>query len=361
MGVCKKCRGDITKAQYALIGEKVYKSCPDCSKTKGEHIFYPCPNDFGRTDRRITETNPLGLQSHCVKCRGNKKGPHQGAISCSELEFQNGFIISEIRFLPMSPNVFSTYIEAKKFILEDMPKRGGSYYFINSKMNCEKNALVLFQCGGYLIGYAVYDDMAFLDEPIHEGNVVYTGYYLFVSESIKLLNKPINSIDFAIIDKGFKSFNQSFQRKTVGLLPAIFGNINLYGVTTYEYDFSVILPEEIEEEYGIKLKEGYKKQIIVNAYERNIEARNRCLAYYRKLNNGRIRCEVCGFDFGKIYGKEFEGKIHIHHLKEISLIGEEYEIDAEKDLIPICPNCHMVAHSRKPAITPEKIRDLLED
>ena len=118
---------------------------------------------------------------------------------------------------------------------------------------------------------------------------------------------------------------------------------------------------KIEEEFGTKLKEGHKKQIVVNAYERNIEARNRCLAYYRKLNNCRIRCEVCGFDFGKIYGKEFEGKIHIHHLKEISLIGEEYEIDAEKDLIPICPNCHMVAHSRKPEITPEEIRDLLED
>lgn len=361
MVVCKKCRGDIAKAQYALIGEKVYKSCPDCSKTMGEHIFYPCPNDFGKTDRRITETNPLGLQSYCAKCRGNKKGPHQGAISCSELELRNGFIISEIRFLLMSPDIFSTCMKAKKFILEDMPNRGGTYFFIDAKMNCEKNALVLFQCDEYLIGYAVYDELAILDEPIHDGNVVYSGYYLFVPESIKLLNKPINLIDFTIIDKRFKSFNQSHQRKTVGLLPAIFSNINAYGVTSNGHDFSAILPEEIEEEFGTKLKEGHKKQIVVNAYERNVEARNRCLAYYRKLNNGRIQCEVCGFDFGKMYGKEFEGKIHIHHLKEISLIGEEYEIDAEKDLIPICPNCHMVAHSRKPAITPEEIRGLLED
>lgn len=79
------------------------------------------------------------------------------------------------------------------------------------------------------------------------------------------------------------------------------------------------------------------------------------------MNAGRIKCEVCGFDFGKVYGKEFEGKIHIHHLREISSIGEEYEIDAENDLLPICPNCHMVAHSRKPAFTPEEIKELLKN
>ena len=54
-------------------------------------------------------------------------------------------------------------------------------------------------------------------------------------------------------------------------------------------------------------------------------------------------------------------KIHIHHLVEIHTIGEEYEVDATKDLIPICPNCHMIAHSKKPAYTPEEIKEMLSN
>lgn len=134
-------------------------------------------------------------------------------------------------------------------------------------------------------------------------------------------------------------------------------NNTLFGET----DYIISLPEELDENEKTSLKEGQKKTIVVNAYERNSEARERCLNYYKKLNAGRIKCEVCGFDFGKVYGKEFEGKIHIHHLREISSIGEEYEIDAENDLLPICPNCHMVAHSRKPAFTPEEIKELLKN
>lgn len=84
------------------------------------------------------------------------------------------------------------------------------------------------------------------------------------------------------------------------------------------------------------------------------------MAYYSKLNNGKIKCEICGFDFGEVCGKELERRIHIHHIKEISMIGTEYVIDATKDLIPICPNCHLVTHSRKPALEPEAIRGVLK-
>ncbi|WP_442871566.1 hypothetical protein [Aminipila sp.] len=37
----------------------------------------------------------------------------------------------------------------------------------------------------------------------------------------------------------------------------------------------------------------------------------------------------------------------MHHLKLLSEIGTEYVVDPIKDLVPICPNCHMALHSKK--------------
>ena len=58
------------------------------------------------------------------------------------------------------------------------------------------------------------------------------------------------------------------------------------------------------------------------------------------------QCQICGFKFSEKYGAIFENKIHVHHIKPIAEIGEEYEIDPIKDLIPVCPNCHMILHSK---------------
>ncbi|MGH8226507.1 MAG: HNH endonuclease [Steroidobacteraceae bacterium] len=51
--------------------------------------------------------------------------------------------------------------------------------------------------------------------------------------------------------------------------------------------------------------------------------------------------------------------IHVHHVKPLSAVGRGYQVDPVKDLIPICPNCHAVAHHRDPPYSPEELRDLL--
>lgn len=361
MKICQICDKEISEAKYALIKGNIYKSCPGCSRNHGEHIFYKCPEDFGMTKKRITKNNPLGLQSHCSKCRAGRVGIHTNAIKCSELELENGSIINEVRLLPMSGKIFSKYDDVKKFLLEEMSNRGGTYYYMKSKMNCENNTFVLFQYDGKLIGYAICEKRVILDTPVQEDDFIYNGYYVFKKESIRVFKEPMMSEIFKQIDPDFKGFNQSNQKKGVGLLPAIFQYVTNESGTIEPKHNESILPEEIDENEEKHLKEGQKKIIVVNAYERNSEARARCLKYYKKLNGGHIKCEICGFNFGKFYGKEFEGKIHIHHLKEIASIGEEYEINAEKDLIPICPNCHMVVHSRKPAITIDEMRELLKN
>lgn len=102
-----------------------------------------------------------------------------------------------------------------------------------------------------------------------------------------------------------------------------------------------VFPEEIRSENLPELIEGAKKQIVVNAFERNSTARKVCIEHYG------YKCYVCDFDFGNFYGSEFEGKIHVHHLKVLSEVREEYTIDPINDLRPVCPNCHLALHSSK--------------
>ena len=112
-----------------------------------------------------------------------------------------------------------------------------------------------------------------------------------------------------------------------------------------------LIPEEVEPE--ATLREGAVRQILVNAYERDREARARCLKHY-----GR-RCAVCDMAFAEVYGDEFASIIHVHHVVPLSAIALEYVVDPIRDLRPVCPNCHAVIHSRTPPYTIEQATQLL--
>lgn len=128
-----------------------------------------------------------------------------------------------------------------------------------------------------------------------------------------------------------------------------------------EYDFSSYHVEVLQHSNGIEnidnlypeevssaLKEGSKKTIVVNSYERNPKARAEC------INKYGISCTVCGFNFEDTYGKRGKGFIHVHHLVPVSDIGDEYEINPTTDLRPVCPNCHAMLH-RKGNISIEEL------
>jgi len=110
---------------------------------------------------------------------------------------------------------------------------------------------------------------------------------------------------------------------------------------------------EIEPEQAVSLYEGAKKEVVVNAYERNIKARKLCIEYYG------TKCQVCGFDFAKTYGPDFEGLIEVHHIISISTIQSEYTVDPIKDLIPLCSNCHTAIHKNidNRCLTVEELRE----
>lgn len=96
--------------------------------------------------------------------------------------------------------------------------------------------------------------------------------------------------------------------------------------------------------------EGATRQISVNCYERNPYARQRCIEHYG------CRCAVCGFDFEQVYGELGGGFIHVHHVKPLSEIGQEYRIDPIADLRPVCPNCHAMIHHGSDMMSIEDLR-----
>lgn len=89
-------------------------------------------------------------------------------------------------------------------------------------------------------------------------------------------------------------------------------------------------------------------------YERSPRNRRRALEIHGN------KCKVCGFDFDDFYGAEHaRGFIEIHHIKSIT--ETEGRIDPENDLIPLCSNCHSMAHRNKGKIfSPEELKKLIK-
>lgn len=115
------------------------------------------------------------------------------------------------------------------------------------------------------------------------------------------------------------------------------------------------IPEEIPSGSYENLYEGTKKQVYVNVYERNRDARDKCVKQYG------VRCVICTFDFEEWYGEIGRDVIHVHHLKPLSEIGEKYQVDPINDLRPVCPNCHVIIHKRNPPYTIDEVKAMIRN
>lgn len=84
--------------------------------------------------------------------------------------------------------------------------------------------------------------------------------------------------------------------------------------------------------------DGSVARVEVNRYERSAEARRVCLAYHGTF------CAACGFSFEVRYGEAGKDFIHVHHIVPVSELGPGYRLDPIADLVPLCANCHNMAH-----------------
>lgn len=101
------------------------------------------------------------------------------------------------------------------------------------------------------------------------------------------------------------------------------------------------------------LVEGARSRVEMDKYERNSAARHLCIEHYGAA------CFICGFDFGRFYGSELDGFIHVHHLRPISQHDRAHVVDPIQDLRPLCANCHCFVHSTEPPLDVNEARERL--
>ena len=140
-------------------------------------------------------------------------------------------------------------------------------------------------------------------------------------------------------DFGFGQSNIWYAKEDIAdeYVHSVFKYINNYHYDTFST--SEDIPQAISDIYE---ESGIGKKITVNKYERNPHARRKCLEIFG------TNCLICGFSSAEVYGNAFKDKIEVHHIVPINEINSDYKIDPSKDLIPVCPNCHTMLHTKMP-------------
>ena len=174
----------------------------------------------------------------------------------------------------------------------------------------------------------------------------YSGFISFYAR-LKLIEEYTDDVLSLhnLQEHGYQGVPRSVREiKDVSLLDYLLHPHQIVNDEAYDVDY----PEDNE-----KLYEGALITVKANKYERNQKARKECVA------KKGYHCLVCGRDFESTYGEIGRGFIHVHHLTPISSIGQEYELNVDTDLAPVCPNCHYMLHRKNPPYTIEELKDIL--
>jgi|SRR3972149_374009 len=79
-----------------------------------------------------------------------------------------------------------------------------------------------------------------------------------------------------------------------------------------------------------------------------------------KQKNGKLYCQVCGFDFHDKYGEIGCDFIEGHHTVPISELRGEV-ITKVKDVALVCSNCHQMLHRKRPWLKMEDLKKLINE
>jgi 5-methylcytosine-specific restriction enzyme A len=72
---------------------------------------------------------------------------------------------------------------------------------------------------------------------------------------------------------------------------------------------------------------------------------------------GRLVCEVCDFDFARVYGRLGYRFAECHHTVPIAQLDEHHRTRSA-DLAIVCANCHRMIHRSRPMLSIQELRTL---
>lgn len=101
------------------------------------------------------------------------------------------------------------------------------------------------------------------------------------------------------------------------------------------------------------LPEGAPFQSSVTRHERSPVNRLRCVQFYG------YSCWVCDLNFAERYGTLGGEFIEVHHLFPVAQLPEGYVVNPITEMVPLCSNCHSMAHRQNPPVHPASLRALL--
>lgn len=121
------------------------------------------------------------------------------------------------------------------------------------------------------------------------------------------------------------------------------------GADTGEFDDLPDADDTVIDDYGAR--EGRLLERLHLRREREPRLRKRKIDKVLK-DRGLLECEVCGFEFQRIYGARGAGYAECHHTSGDTTTRLE-------DLALLCANCHRMIHRGTTWLTPTELRDLV--
>lgn len=114
--------------------------------------------------------------------------------------------------------------------------------------------------------------------------------------------------------------------------------------------------DKLEEEIDIEYKEGKIKEILSSKYERDLKLRRKVIELHGTT------CQVCQFNFHKIYGELGKDFIEVHHLIPISNFKEEHNVNPKTEMAVLCANCHRMMHrNRNTILTISELKEIFKN
>ncbi|SLK12103.1 HNH endonuclease [Arthrobacter sp. P2b] len=137
-------------------------------------------------------------------------------------------------------------------------------------------------------------------------------------------------------------------------------NSDVFMVSEALFSFIIcLLPLDADQETPPELgnvdftfaSEGQKYSVLATKYERSRANRAAAIAVHGNS------CVVCQFSFDESYGDLARGYVEVHHLVPVSSMGGARPVDPITELVPLCANCHRMAHRRWPPYTPQELSE----
>jgi len=149
-----------------------------------------------------------------------------------------------------------------------------------------------------------------------------------------------------------KAVLEEFYNKRA-LLKTIANKIKVTVENTSLVDKLYSIPNE-EDDTLHSVKEGKVIYKLHKLRERDSKINKKKKEVYLK-QHGKLNCEVCEFDFYKVYGEIGKGFIEAHHRIPLSDLDGESETEL-KDLALVCSNCHRMLHREIDSLSIEELK-----